>query len=112
MSSVDSYSIPKELKLTTKYTEEDREKARQMFKNGESIHSISKEIPMSRRMVQFTLFPERKDLAKKNFAERQKDGRYKYPTKIQSAKVAMVRNRKREMIDKLIKKHGTRTTGN
>lgn len=101
---VDKYLLPKDLKKTTKYTDEQREQVKQWHKEGKSIHSIAKDIPMSRRMVQFILFPERAVLAKKNFAKRQKDGRYRYETQKQSAMVKEVRTRKRTLLDKLILK--------
>ena len=100
----DRYLIPKELKLTAKYTERDREHVRLLYAQGKAIRQIAREVPMSRRMIQFVLFPDRMETVKKQFAERQKDGRYRYPTKEQSKMVAIVRNRKRQMIDKLIKK--------
>jgi len=100
----DRYLIPKELKKTTRYTDEQRANVKILYEKGNSIRSISREIPMSRRMVQFILFPERALLAKKNFAIRQKDGRYRYETKKQSNLVQQVRSRKRQMLDKLIKK--------
>jgi hypothetical protein len=101
---VDKYLIPKALKKTTKYTDEDRDKVKALHKQGISIHGISKQIPMSRRMVQFILYPERAELAKKNFAKRQKDGRYRYTTQKQSDMVKACRQRKKEIIDKLILK--------
>jgi len=102
--TADRYLIPKELKKTTKYTDEDREKVHTLYKQKVSIHTISKIIGMSRRMVQFTLFPERAKIAKLNFAKRQKDGRYRIPTTEQSKQVQAVRVRKITMLNKLIKK--------
>jgi len=101
---IDDYIIPKELKKTTKYTEEERNKVKILYEKGLAIRQISKDIPMSRRLVQFILFPERALLAKQNFARRQKDGRYRYSTKKQSEMVKQVRLRKTKMIDKLILK--------
>lgn len=103
--NVDNYIIPKNLKKTTKYTEEQKNKVIILYENGKAIRQIARELPMSRRMIQFILFPERLILAKQNFAKRQKEGRYRYPTKIQSEMIKKVRERKRKMIDKLIKKH-------
>lgn len=100
----DRYLIPKNLKKTTKYSDKDREQVRHLFKHGMSIHSISKTVGMSKRMVQFVLFPERAERAKELFAKNQKDGRYRYPTEIQSAMVQKVRQRKKNILDKLIKK--------
>lgn len=103
-SLADRHLLPKMLKKTTKYTEEDRDRVRTFHKQGMSIHSIAKEIPMSRRMVQFIIYPERMALAKKLFAIRQKDGRYRYPTEVQTAKVRATRTRKRAMLNQLISK--------
>jgi hypothetical protein len=100
----DKYLIPKELKKTTHYNDDQRANVKILYEKGNSIRSISREIPMSRRMVQFILFPERALLAKTNFAKRQKEGRYRYPTPIQTKLVQQVRSRKRKMLDKLIKK--------
>lgn len=101
-TTVDKFLIPKELKKTTKYTHKDHKNVEYLYDNGMAIRAIAREIPMSRRMVQFILFPDRLALAKKNFAKRQKDKRYRYPTKIQTAMVKTVRNRKKLIIDKLI----------
>jgi hypothetical protein len=105
-SIVDKYIIPKAQKRTTKYSEADREKVKSLHKNGMSIHSIAKEIPMSKRMVQFILYPERAELAKKNFAKRQKTGVYRYETSVQSSMVRKVRERKKQLLKNgyLIKK--------
>ena len=100
----DKYLIPKELKKTTHYNDDQRANVKILYEKGNSIRSISREIPMSRRMVQFILFPERALLAKKNFAIRQKEGRYRYPTPIQTKLVQQVRSRKRQMLEQLIKK--------
>jgi len=59
---------------------------------------------MSKRMVQFVLYPERMLLAKANFKKRQAEGRYRYSTEKQSAMVQATRTRKRAMLDKLIVK--------
>lgn len=101
---IDLYRIPKELKLTTKYTEDDRERVRNLYQDHVSINQIAREIPMSKRMVQFILFPERALIAKQNFAKRQKDGRYRYSTEQQSAMVRKVRERKKLIKDQLIRK--------
>ena len=100
----DKYLIPKELKKTTRFTDEQRANVKILYEKGNSIRSISRDIPMSRRMVQFILFPERALLAKTNFAIRQKDGRYKYPTKQQSEMVQRVRSRKRLILNQLTPK--------
>ena len=100
----DKYLIPKELKKTTRFTDEQRANVKILYEKGNSIRSISRDIPMSRRMVQFILFPKRALLAKTNFAKRQKDGRYRYPTKLQSEMVQKVRSRKRLILNQLTPK--------
>lgn len=100
----DRYLIPKQLKLTTKYTDDDRSYVYSLYETGMGIREISRTIPMSRRMVQFILFPERALLAKKNFAIRQKEGRYRYPTPLQSKMVRECRHRKQAILPTLIKK--------
>jgi transposase-like protein len=60
-----------------KLTDEDRKNIVQEYSEGEiSINGLAKKYKVSKRLIQFTLFPERAETAKKNFAERQKDGRY------------------------------------
>jgi len=59
-----------------KLTDEDKLSIVEDHKAGASIHSLAKKYKVSRRTIQFTLFPDRKEKAKEMFAERQKDGRY------------------------------------
>lgn len=102
---VDKYLIPKELKKTSKYNQIDIENVKfEYYALHTPIREIARIIPMSRRMVQFILFPERLALAKKNFALRQKDGRYRYSTKIQTQKVRECRQYKKNIINQLILK--------
>ena len=105
MSTIpDRYLIPKQLKLTTKYTEDDRSMVYSLHEHGYSQRAIARTIPMSRRMVQFILFPEREAKCKEQYAIRQKTGIYRYPTAVQSAMVAKVRKRKKKIINQLILK--------
>lgn len=58
-------------------TPEKREQLFDMHRNGCSIRSITRELGVSRRLVQFTLFPERKDAARngrtwKDYYDREK----------------------------------------
>lgn len=101
-SYVDKFLIPKELKKTTKFTEEDKEKVRNLYTQGWAKRAIAREIPMSRRMVDFIINPDRWEKCKKQFAARQKTGVYRYTTKEQSAMVAKVRKRKKIIINQLI----------
>lgn len=60
-----------------KLTNEDKNNIIAEYKEGNiSIRGLAKKYGVDKRLIQFTLFPERKQHAKKLFAERQKDGRY------------------------------------
>ena len=60
-----------------KLTDEDKEKIRKEYANGGiSINKLAKKYGVSKRLIQFILFPEREKRSRKLFAERQKDGRY------------------------------------
>lgn len=61
-----------------KLTEQDEENIRKLHKEGVAIREIAREYEgkCSRRLVQFVIFPERKDHAQRLFIERRKDGRY------------------------------------
>lgn len=94
----DRYRLPKKLKRTTKYTDQDRAQVKKLHAEGYSIRHISRVVGMSRRLVQFTLYPERLAHARQLFKKRQQTGRYRYPTEKQSAMVAETRKRKRAML--------------
>lgn len=60
-----------------KLTGEQREDIKKEYGLGSiSIRGLVRKYGVSRRLIQFILFPERQEKAKKDFAERQKDGRY------------------------------------
>lgn len=47
------------------------------YATGEiSINGLARKYKVSKRLIQFTLFPERKEKAKQAYLERRKDGRY------------------------------------
>jgi hypothetical protein len=75
-----SDSIPinnAKLDKRVKLTDESRQQIKEEYETGDiSIHSLSKKYKVSRRTIQFILFPDRLDKAKEQFAERRKDGRY------------------------------------
>lgn len=77
-SKLDKVPINNEkLDRRVKLTQSDKEAIIKEYATGSiSITSLGKKYGVSKRLIQFTLFPERKELAKKNFLERQKDGRY------------------------------------
>lgn len=60
-----------------KLTDEERESIREEYETGlVSQRDLAKKYNVSRRLIQFILSPEKLDIAKQQFAERQKDGRY------------------------------------
>ena len=63
--------IPRELDRRVKITDIMRAKIKQMYEEGESMRGIARELDISRRSIQFILFPERLLRHKKYFKERQ-----------------------------------------
>lgn len=60
-----------------KLTDEDRENIVKDYATGQfSQRGLAEKYGVSRRLIQFTLNPEKLEVVKKQFAERQKDGRY------------------------------------
>jgi transposase-like protein len=60
-----------------KLTQEDKEKIVKEYESGTiSITSLAKKWNVSKRLIQFTLFPERKEKASERFKKNQKGGRY------------------------------------
>lgn len=60
-----------------KLTSEDREKIKEEYATGlVSQNSLAKQYGVSKRLIQFILNPSKEKIAKAQFAERQKDGRY------------------------------------
>lgn len=83
-----------------KLTEEDKENIVKDYQTGIiSIHSLSKKYNVSRRLIQFTLFPDRKEKAKEAFSERQKDGRY-YDREKHNEQMQRHREYKKDLFEK------------
>lgn len=98
---VDKMSInnPK-LDKRVKLTEEDKKNIIKEYESGTiSITSLGKKYGVSKRLIQFILFPERKEKAKKLFAERQKEGRY-YDHKKHAEQMKKHRDYKKELLEK------------
>lgn len=95
----DRYRLPKELKRTTKYTDNDRALVKKLHAQGCSTRHIERIIGMSRRMIQFTLYPERAERARQLFKKRQKTGRYRYDKETHARKVRETREHKRKLLE-------------
>lgn len=66
--------IPKALDRRIKLTEQDKKDIREAYRTGIlSIRAITRQYNVSRRLIQFTIFPERQ---KKNLEDRDKRGGY------------------------------------
>lgn len=60
-----------------KLSDEDRKEIREKYAKGDTSHNkLAMEYGVSKRLIQFVLNPEKQEVAKRQFAERQKDGRY------------------------------------
>ena len=81
-------------------TDEQRESIKAEHESGTiSIRGLERKYGVSRRLIQFILFPERQEKAKKQFAERQKDGRY-YDKDKHRAYMKKHRDHKKELHEK------------
>lgn len=60
-----------------KLSNEDRDNIREEYVCGNiSQNGLAKKYGVSKRLIQFVLYPEKQEVARKQFLERQKDGRY------------------------------------
>lgn len=83
-----------------KLTDEDRENIREEYSSGStSQNKLAKKYGVSKRLIQFILNPEKKEIAKKQFAERQKDGRY-YDKDKHKEYMKSHRNHKKDLYNK------------
>lgn len=83
-----------------KLSHEDKQNIIREYQSGAiSITSLAKKYGVSKRLIQFTLFPERKEKAKQAYLERRKDGRY-YDRKKHTQQTKKHRNYKKELWEK------------
>ncbi|MGG4105202.1 hypothetical protein AAXB25_14895 [Paenibacillus lautus] len=83
-----------------KLTDEQRENIRAEYALGNiSTRGLERKYGVSRRLIQFILSPEKQEKAKKDFAERQKDGRY-YSKEKQREYIKKHRRHKKELVEK------------
>jgi transposase len=57
----ESKKLPKSADRRIKLSDDDKEQIKELHRGGNSIHSLSKKFGVSRRTVQFILYPERKE---------------------------------------------------
>lgn len=75
--SVQKILLPRDLDRRVKLTEADKVTIRKLYREGYSIRALARHMPkISRRMIQFILFPERYKHNAELFKARRKDGRY------------------------------------
>lgn len=72
---IEKITLPKELDRRVKLTEQQRDEIKTNI-NWLSINKLSQEYKVSRRLIQFILYPERLEVCRNAFAKRRKDGRY------------------------------------
>jgi predicted DNA-binding protein (UPF0251 family) len=83
-----------------KLTDEDRDNIREEYASGLiSQNNLAKKYGVSKRLVQFILNPEKQEIAKQQFAERQKDGRY-YDREKHNEYVRSHREHKKDLYNK------------
>jgi predicted DNA-binding protein (UPF0251 family) len=83
-----------------KLTDDDRENIREEYATGSiSQNNLAKKYGVSKRLVQFILNPEKQEISKQQFAERQKDGRY-YDREKHNEQMKKHRNHKKELYEK------------
>lgn len=68
--------IPRKLDRRVKITDDMREQARSMSKEGESQRAIARLLGISRKSVQYILDPAKLKRAKERYKELRRDGRY------------------------------------
>ena len=88
-----------ELDKRRKLTDDDKEDIRNEYKTGLiSINGLARKYNVSKRTIQFTLFPERLERNNELFKERQKDGRY-YDKEKHREYMKRYRQRKKKLDD-------------
>lgn len=82
-----------------KLTEENKTAIKSEYETGLfSINGLARKWKVSKRLIQFTLFPERAEHAKKLYAQRRKDGRY-YDKDKHTESVRLHRIHKKELFE-------------
>lgn len=83
-----------------KLTDGNKQQIKDEYETGLfSINGLARKWSVSKRLIQFILFPERAERAKELHAERRKDGRY-YNKEKHTKAVREHRDHKKELFDK------------
>lgn len=77
---IDNYVVPKHLDKRIKLSQEDREKIKELWLGGMSQRGLARLYNVNKTLIRYIVNPEAHEVAKKQYRERQKDGRY-YSTK-------------------------------
>jgi transposase-like protein len=82
-----------------KLTDKEREKIRKEYQEGDtSYNRLAKKYGVSKRLIQFIVNPEKAEIAKKQYSERRRDGRY-YDKEKHSEAVKNHRNHKKKLFE-------------
>lgn len=82
-----------------KLSDADKEEIRYRRKQGESMRELARAFNVDRRLIQFTVYPERYAHARELFKARRKDGRYKESKEKHREDMAKHRAHKREVLE-------------
>lgn len=75
-SIIDTLRVPRSHNKNVKLPLERHSEVRAFYKHCGSYRATAKQYNVSRRLVQFIVDPSKRERAKKQFKERQEDGRY------------------------------------
>lgn len=94
--AINNEKLDKRVKLSA----EDKENIVKEYESGLiSINKLAIKYNVSKRLIQFTLFPERREKARELYKERRKDGRY-YDKEKHKESVKKHRKYKKELFEK------------
>lgn len=82
-----------------KLTDKEREKIRKEYQEEDtSYNKLAKKYGVSKRLIQFVVNPEKAEIAKKQYSERRRDGRY-YDKEKHSEYIKNHRNYKKKLFE-------------
>ena len=96
----DKYAINNEkLDKRVKLTAEDKIKIKEEYETGSiSMRQLATKYGVSRRSIQFAVYPERLEIVKQQYKERRKDGRY-YDKQKHTEAIRKHRHHKKELYE-------------